>query len=214
MHADSGEPMSKNGLKKFCKAQQRDKERTERKRKQAECSQASIEFLGPSAGKQAKARQVRLGIVVAPGSAPVMLAEHKAMIQSLEELETAARVSWLPDMLQRAHVPVDCHGSLEVPSTATPAEQQELPEGWFTLRESKLRAFSIELLGTQPLIRSLVWLDLSRNELSELPSLDELQSLTTLDLSRNWFRDMPAEVADLTVWRGVAELLCLASSEC
>ena len=35
MRADSGEPMSKNGLKKFCKAQQRDKERTERKRKQA-----------------------------------------------------------------------------------------------------------------------------------------------------------------------------------
>ena len=44
---------------------------------------------------------------------------------------------------------------------------------------------------------SLASLDLSHNELSDVPGLAALPSLTSLDLSRNWLRALPPECARL-----------------
>ncbi len=49
-----------------------------------------------------------------------------------------------------------------------------------------LRCFSLELLPSG--WASLASLDLSHNELCQLPGIESLVSLTELDLCRNWFR--------------------------
>lgn len=58
-----------------------------------------------------------------------------------------------------------------------------------------LREFSLELLSSS--WASLTSLDLSHNELFELPGLESLVSLTELDLCHNWFRDLPSMLRQL-----------------
>ena len=54
----------------------------------------------------------------------------------------------------------------------------------------------------KPNLSQLLSLDLSTNEISELPGLKSLKALTSLNISRNWFNQIPIEIVhlkDLTV---------------
>jgi len=101
---------------------------------------------------------------------------------ALEALETRARLTGRPELLDRAPVPMDCHGSMEAPATQ---ENEGMPEleahlESFSLRNANLRLFDLSSL---PLSLELSFdrlgaLDLSRNELWSLPSLAPLTGLT------------------------------------
>ena len=58
------------------------------------------------------------------------------------------------------------------------------------LREIEPSAFSS--------LTRIIALDLSHNEIAELPGLTALTALTALDLSRNWFNFLPIEIGQLT----------------
>jgi len=58
-----------------------------------------------------------------------------------------------------------------------------------SLFSHSLKVFSLDLLPSN--FASLTSLDLSHNELSELPGLESLVSLTELNLCRNWFTGLP-----------------------
>lgn len=63
-----------------------------------------------------------------------------------------------------------------------------------------LKHFSLELLPplTTMRIDAVIRLDVSNNELSELPGLSSLVNLEALSLERNWFNCMPSEIGSLS----------------
>lgn len=64
-----------------------------------------------------------------------------------------------------------------------------------SFRSHDLRSFPAQRFLAMP--TTLTTLDLSRNELAELPGIEALQALTDLDISRNWFRDLPSQLVQL-----------------
>ena len=162
-------------------------------------------------GKASRARRARNGESVVgtcadhrpSGGAPVgILAQHEAIVRALEFCETRARLRFRPSMHQRKIVPTDNHGSMEVPRSradATESINLNVGEEW-SLTEQSLRSFSLSLFPSAALqsLGSLISLDLSRNELWDLPeNLAPLSALQKLDISRNWFRTLPKSIVHL-----------------
>ena len=136
----------------------------------------------------------------AAGGAPrAVLPEHRALVAYLEGVEAGARRVRHPALIQRAPVPMDNHGTLDLPLTATAAAaaaRAERDPAWCSLRSRGLRG----MLSLQPMptpLSALTTLDLSRNELWELPPLDALSGLVALDISRNWFTELPESLGAL-----------------
>ena len=156
-------------------------------------------------GKACRARRARNGETAVgscvdhrpSGGAPVtILPQHEEIVSVIERHEQMARLKFRPDMKQRKVVPMDNHGSMEAPGTNNRASSVTTA-GECSLTEHNLRSFSISLLPTVSLA-SLVSLDLSRNELWDLPDdLSALMNLEKLDLSRNWFRNLPKSISQL-----------------
>jgi len=187
-------------------------------------------------GKAARARAARNGIDVVTdltkhrpsGGAPIasdldLQDQYHSIVLFLEELEKKARIKFRPHLIVRREVPMDNHGSMIVPATASTTcssdeemklndEQQRQQHDDNTLieeeccncnlSEQNLREFTIQLI---PLsinngvdLLSLTKLDLSRNELWKLPSLESIPNIQHLNLSRNWFAELPESIADLT----------------
>lgn len=159
-----------------------------------------------SGGKASRARRVRNGETAVgtfadhrpSGGAYVdVLPQHKEIVRILEECETRARLKFRPTMQQRKVVPTDNHGSMEVSrllSVVHAASQNEL--SW---AEQNLRSLSMSQLANAVSLTSLLSLDLSRNELWDLPDdISGLVNLETLDLSRNWFRCLPKSISHLS----------------
>jgi hypothetical protein len=175
-------------------------------------------------GKAARARAARKGLKVVTdlsnhrpsGGAPIASdledisskCFHIAM--ALEEVEKTARMKFRPHLKDRKEVPMDNHGSMIVPAESSHQHQQEKEivlkkngehiDGFrCDLSEKNLRDFSLDLLALEciPLL-SIVHLDLSRNELWTLPSLQSIPNVEHLDLSRNWLAELPRSLGDLT----------------
>ena len=89
-----------------------------------------------------------------------------------------------------------------------------------SLRHLNLKEFSLQLLVTHHHNHNLnlssspsssstlnyiniTELDVSNNELSQLPGLSTLSSLQTLNLSRNWFNALPADIGKLTLLKEI-----------
>ena len=136
--------------------------------------------------------------------------EYYNVVCALDALETAARRRARPDMLERQEVPTDNHGAMEYASSLTrvASNQQKSVDydtGMCNFSECNLRSFSLSqisaLIPSPPQISDfslIIHLDLSRNEIWELPDdLSSLANLVTLDLSRNWFVEIPAVVGTL-----------------
>ncbi|KAL7554152.1 hypothetical protein ACHAWF_017553, partial [Thalassiosira exigua] len=67
------------------------------------------------------------------------------------------------------------------------------------LRRRGLKIFSLDLLPVDPSsYPSLAKLDVSNNELSDLPGLASLPNLVELCIQRNWFDRLPSEIATLS----------------
>jgi hypothetical protein len=64
-----------------------------------------------------------------------------------------------------------------------------------SFRDKGLREISADMLHP---LSAIVSLDLSHNELREVPGLGALRFLTELSLCRNWFKELPAGLGDLT----------------
>eukprot|EP00545_Synedropsis_sp_CCMP1620_P000500 CAMPEP_0119008406 /NCGR_PEP_ID=MMETSP1176-20130426/3669_1 /TAXON_ID=265551 /ORGANISM="Synedropsis recta cf, Strain CCMP1620" /LENGTH=558 /DNA_ID=CAMNT_0006960729 /DNA_START=77 /DNA_END=1753 /DNA_ORIENTATION=- len=169
------------------------------------------------AGKASRSRRAQRGEVAVGssanhrpcGGAPVnVLPNHEEVVLGLDEFETLARIKFRPAMLQRKLVVTDNHGTMEqIPTTsencAVPVEQTILRvdsnTGVCSFSECNLRSFSISQIPltvgvTLGLITNL---NLSRNEIWNLPDLSGLANVATLDLSRNWFRDIPESISTL-----------------
>ena len=74
-----------------------------------------------------------------------------------------------------------------------------------SLRRFNLRSFSIsmvipasDLLDKQSFLTQLTTLDLSNNEIMDIPGLSQLSNLQTLNLERGWFNTLPKEIGSLT----------------
>lgn len=116
----------------------------------------------------------------------------RAVVEYLENKETAARIRGRPELLVRAGVPMDCHGTIDLETLRDGGIVDEA--GMCSeFRGRAIREFSSDLL---PPGKSISNLDLSRNELWQLPGLGTpaLTCVTILDLSRNWFDEIPGEI--------------------
>ena len=159
-----------------------------------------------SGGKASRARRVRNGEIAVgsfadhrpSGGAPVdILPQHKDIVILLEQFETRARLRARPAMRQRKVVPTDNHGSMEVPRQRSVVDVSSHHE--FSWTEHNLRSLSMSQLANEVSLASLLSLDLSRNELWDLPDdINGLVNLQTLDLSRNWFRCLPKSISHLS----------------
>ena len=174
---------------------------------------------GGGTGKAARAKAAKMGLEVvtdlthhrACGGGPIAddldasSSDYVEVVQTLERLETAARIKHLPHMIQRREVPMDNHGSMIVPSASSERTQaqENAGDGFCDMSERGLRGeLAIERISESlqaPMsLSSVIHLNLSRNEIWDLPSgLKTLTSLRHLDLSRNWFSALPKSVVDL-----------------
>ena len=178
-------------------------------------------------GKAARARAARKGLEVVTnlsshrpaGGAPIahdlgnLSSECYRIVIALEELEKTARMKFRPHLSDRKEIPMDNHGSMIVSTEITSCGQQQDNEYGENeigksssdsqyhcdLSEKKLREFTLELLPIQcnP-FQCITSLDLSRNELWNLPSLESIPNVEHLNLSRNWFAELPKSICDLT----------------
>lgn len=174
---------------------------------------------GGGTGKAARAKAAKMGLEVvtdlthhrACGGGPIAddldasCSDYVEVVQTLERIETAARVKRFPDMMRRKEVPMDNHGSMIVPDAGSsePRHAQESTgDGFCNMSEQDLRGeLAIERISEvlAPIsLSSVIHLNLSRNEIWDMPSdLKALSSLRHLDLSRNWFSALPKSVVDL-----------------
>ena len=150
--------------------------------------------------------------------------DQAAVVKALERIETAARTRHRPHLTQRREVPMDNHGSMIVPAAASSSVSSTngpKPEhlrmarkadghasigscSCCDLSERGLRGELFLERITEFLdppahasLASIVQLNLSRNELWDLPPLTALSGLRHLDLSRNWFAALPWSIVDL-----------------
>jgi len=180
------------------------------------------QYLG---GKAARAKAARNGITDPHDGDSDDGDENKIADRTLvilEELEKQERIKFYPHLITRKEIPVDNHGTMIVPSavttndtiTITVANKYKDTANMTTttttspscgLSERHLRGeFTLEriIIGGElyPSMSYIINLDLSRNELWDLPSskaMESLANLETLDLSRNWFEDLPASIGVL-----------------
>jgi hypothetical protein len=99
---------------------------------------------------------------------------------------------------------MDCHGTMDVPPPRLPAGKADALD----LRASlpPLRDFALALstkfivppASMRLKLANIRHLDVSRNELWQLPGLDALTSLETLEMSRNWFVEFPEHIGTLS----------------
>ena len=122
-----------------------------------------------------------------------------ATAHQLEVLETQERVRACPHLLERASLPTD-----EPPGTRPSIDRcdgdNDAEEATTGLSHMDLKLFSLELLppATTMPFDAVIRLDLSNNELSELPGLSSLVNLEALSIQRNWFNRMPSEIGSLS----------------
>jgi len=179
-------------------------------------------------GKAARARAARKGLEVVTnlsshrpaGGAPTAhdlensSPECNQILLALEELEMTARIKFRPHLRQRKEIPMDNHGSMIVSVEHGCGQQQDNEDGkneigegssdyhdkhLCDLSEKNLREFTLALIPVERIsFQHITNLDLSRNELWDLPSLESIPNVEHLNLSRNWFAKLPQSIGDLT----------------
>ena len=159
---------------------------THQQRKQArkEATQRQVEHKRASRELQAARRQAL--VQEAAGLSASELAAH---IEATSERTTDPSFQWPPlSFIHGAHRHADLELTVPVVSACSAY-----------LHNQALTAFSLTLLDS-PLVSQLAAvasLDLSQNELYELPGLEHLTGLEELNINRNWFRDLPPALSQL-----------------
>ena len=136
--------------------------------------------------------------------------------KALEELETELRIKHLPSLIERAppleadDIKIDVNANdntadintslvLDDDQVAVLSEDGSVA----SLRKRDLRTFTLSMIpSTSPSMPMsflrLTSLDVSNNELMDLPGLATMANLQTLNLERNWFNTLPFEIKTLT----------------
>jgi hypothetical protein len=118
---------------------------------------------------------------------------HGAVIDFLERMETQERLLYDPGMLTRCPIPTDLHGSMIASSSSSSSTHP--PPADPTIMACHP---AVPLRALPPFSSTLAYvltLDLSSNELWDLPPLSNLPNLRNLDISRNWFRTLPTTIS-------------------
>jgi hypothetical protein len=139
-----------------------------------------------------------------------LAAEYAPVVVALEKLETELRVKHIPNLLERAppleaddlKENTDANGNNEGTEEAK-NRHAVLLEGSTSasLKKFDLKIFSTSVITKSPSFISfaqITSLDVSNNELMDLPGLSSMPNLHTLNLERNWFNTLPLEIGKLT----------------
>ncbi len=141
------------------------------------------------------------------------------VVQVLEKIETELRIKHIPSMVQRAP-PVEFDDIHEFASTdntkntssRTSSNQQAIiiqdkNDGAVvcSLKKFNLRSFSISMIVPPPpsnelstsFLTKLTTLDLSHNEIMDIPGLGLMLNLQILNVERGWFNTLPTEIGSL-----------------
>ena len=137
--------------------------------------------------------------------------EYENVVEELEEMETKLRIQHKPHLVERPP-PLEADDLKEENKSSTINDQQHADINPIavisddgasaSLRKRNLKVFSLGMFpvpSASPLLLSkLILLDLSNNELMDLPGLVQMPNLETLNLERNWFNTLPKEIGKLT----------------
>ncbi len=137
--------------------------------------------------------------------------DYAHIVQYLEELECEERVRALPHLIERApNVEI---GDLVASSATTDELQQNSSSNnnnnnkpsTVSLRRKGLKTFSLTSLDAvlTTSYENITHLDVSNNELMELPGLSNLSQLLELSIERNWFNTLPLDIGKLTKLRKI-----------
>jgi hypothetical protein len=139
--------------------------------------------------------------------------DYAHIVQYLEELECEERVRALPHLIERApNVEI---GDLVASSATTDELQQNSSSSnnnnnnnkpsTVSLRRKGLKTFSLTSLDAvlTTSYENITHLDVSNNELMELPGLANLYQLLELSIERNWFNTLPVDIGKLTKLRKI-----------
>ena len=150
-----------------------------------------------------------------PSDLSLSLGEEYAFVsKALEEIETELRIKHIPSLVERAP-PLEADDIKDGNTTAIQMPQEEIEDACKTenlatvsdngsaasLRRKNLKRFSMSMIKFPSLPQSflqLCSLDVSNNELMDLPGLSSMPNLQSLNLERNWFNTLPLEIGSLT----------------
>ena len=145
-------------------------------------------------------------------SRPNLAKDYSHIVQYLETLETEERVRSLPHLIERApNVEIGdlVNTVVDGESSCVTDEQQQNSNNnnnssnpsTVSLRRKGLKSFSLSLISFNTSIISsyenITHLDVSNNELMDLPGLSCLSQLIELSIERNWFNTLPLETGKL-----------------
>ena len=149
--------------------------------------------------------------------------EYASVVKALERIETELRIEQFPNLSERASIVIDnntreshskdkdCDSNNNQDSdkhdgngsnnhSSTNSKQAIIQDDGkiASLRNFNLRDcdFSISLIETQ-YHTQLTTLDLSHNEIKDIPGLSNLINLQILNLERGWFNTLPTEIGSL-----------------
>eukprot|EP00957_Ditylum_brightwellii_P114510 8731821-Ditylum_brightwellii.AAC.1 len=124
--------------------------------------------------------------------------EYAHVVEALEQIETKLRIEHIPSLLERAPF-VEAEDLKQQQQQEDPKkaaedgdeskEQEQLAviteNGSASLRRLNLRSFSLSMIPSSCHLSNLLSLDVSKNELMDLPGLSALPNIQTLNLERN-----------------------------
>ena len=131
--------------------------------------------------------------------------QYPDIVEYLAALETAERIKHYPHLTERApNVEID---DLQISNDtdATDNNNEEIDNRETntstiaSLRREGIKDFSLQLLITiEPsTYTNITTLDVSHNELSDLPGIASLCNLEVLCIKRNWFNTLPTDIGKL-----------------
>jgi hypothetical protein len=146
---------------------------------------------------------------------PNLAEDYSYIVTFLESLETEERVRALPHLNERApNVEIgDLIATIGEDKSSTATDDQNIDNNKngnpsiVSLRRKGLKSFSISLLSlntptTSP-YQHITHLDVSNNELMDLPGLSDLSNLLELSIERNWFNTIPLGIGHLSKLRKI-----------
>jgi len=143
--------------------------------------------------------------------------EYDNVVKALEQMETKLRVEKKPHLIERPP-PLEANDLKE--GNQPLIDDQINDEGnpmavilddgaTISLKKRNLKEFSLKLFPSLSpssfSLFNLTLLDVSNNELMDLPGLGKMPNLETLNLERNWFNTLPTEIGKLTKLK---DLIC------
>ena len=125
-----------------------------------------------------------------------LASQYAHIVEALEKIETGLRIKHLPKLIERPP-PLEADDLKEKEESRDQVATICQDSFNVSLRRRDLKSFSLSMITSSPSFNSfqfLTTLDVSHNELMDLPGLSRMPNLCTLNLERNWFNTLPLEI--------------------